>query len=171
MKRKGFLIAGAVVILAVATVLAITLWPSSGPSSDGPFGPSGKTIEGECIQIPGQVITYGFEFVENYGKSDATIQRISYVNPSNLQVLQTFTFPVYNHDLYGGRWGYPPQWMLRERTSVIRPGHQYNVILVTRLTGREGHADAVFVNYTENGTQYVLRTITALDVKKQPQKC
>jgi len=113
-------------------------------------------------------LSYGFEFVENYGKSDATIQRISYLNPSNLQVLQTFTFPVYNHLLYGGRWGYPPRWMLAERASLIRPGHQYNVILVTRLIGQQGHADAVLVNYTENGTQYVLRTITSLDVKHQP---
>jgi len=172
MKRKRFMIAGSVAILAVATVLAITLsLSSSGPNSDGPFGPSGPTTEDECIQIPGQVITYGFEFVENYGKSDATIQRISYLNPSNLQVLQTFTFPVYNHLLYGGRWGYPPRWMLAERASLIRPGHQYNVILVTRLIGQQGHADAMLVNNTENGTQYVLRTITSLDVKHQPLQC
>jgi hypothetical protein len=172
MKRKTILIAGIVVSLVVATVLVVTLSLSSaGPNSDGPFGPSGRTIEDECVQIPGQVITYGFEFVENYSRSVATIQRVSYVNPTNLQVLQTFTIPVYNHLLYGGRTGYPPRWMLALRTGLIRPGHQYNVILVTQLTGQQGHADAVLVNYTENGTQYVLRTITALDVKRQPLQC
>jgi len=172
MKRKRFMIAGAVVIVAVGTVLAITLsLSSSGPSPDGPFGPSGPTTETNCFQIPGQVITYGFEFVKNDGSSDATIQRVSYVNPRNLQVLQTFTDPVHNNDLYAGQLGYPPQWMLRQRTSVIRPGHEYEVVIVTQLTGQQGHADAVLVNYTENGTQFVLRTITALDVKHRPLRC
>jgi hypothetical protein len=169
-KRRGFLIAGAVVILAMATALAVTLWPSSGPSSDGPFGPSGPTTQGNCIPIPGRVITYGFEFVKNYSSSNATIQGIGYVDPHGLQVLQAFTVPVHGY-LYGGRTGYPPKWMLTEHTSVIRPGRSYNVIIVTRLTGREGHADAVFVNYTENGAQYRLRTITSLEVKQQPGQC
>jgi hypothetical protein len=172
MKRKRFMIAGAVVILAVATALAITLsLSSSGPSSDGPFGASGPTTEGNCFQIPGHVITYGFEFVKNDGSSDATIQRISYVNPRRLQVVQTFTDPVHNNDLYAGQLGYPPKWMLAERTSVIRPGSKYEVVIVTRLTGQEGHADAVLVNYTENGTQYLLRTITSLDVEHRPLRC
>ena len=86
-------------------------------------------------------------------------------------MLQTFTIPVYNHLLYGGRWGYPPKWMLAERTSVIRPGRQYNDIIVTQLIGQQGHADAVLVNYTENGAQYLLRTITSLDLKHQPLQC
>jgi hypothetical protein len=29
----------------------------------------------------------------------------------------------------------------------------------------------VLVNYTENGTQYLLRTITALEVKHRPLRC
>jgi len=72
---------------------------------------------------------------------------------------------------YAGEGGYPPEWRLRERTSVIRPGHEYEVVIVTRLIGGEGHADAVLVNYTENGSQYVLRTITAFDVKHRPLRC
>ena len=54
---------------------------------------------------------------------------------------------------------------------MIRPGHEYEVVIVTRLIGREGHADAVLVNYTENGSQYVLRTITAFDVTHRPLRC
>ena len=50
---------------------------------------------------------------------------------------------------------------------MIRPGREYHVILVTRLTGGLGHAEAVLVNYTEGGAQYMLRTITALWVKQQ----
>jgi hypothetical protein len=167
-KRKVYVIAGAVVIFAVAAVLAITLWPSSGPSPDGPFGPSGSTTQDECIPIPGRVITYGSETVTNDGSSDATIQQIGYVNPHDLQVLQTFAIPVHNHLTYAGLWGYPPRWMLAERTSVIPPGHQYELVIVTRLTGQQSHADAVLVSYTENGTQYLLRTITALYVRQQP---
>jgi hypothetical protein len=167
MKHRGFLIASAVVIFAAAAALAITLWPSSGPSWDGPFGMSGPTTAASCIPIPGRVITYGVESVKNSGPSDATIVSIGYDNPHNLQVLQAFTIPVHGY-LYGGRTGYPPRWMLAERTSVIRPGHEYNVIIVTRLTGQEGHADAVLVNYTEHGTQYRLRTIAALAVKYEP---
>ena len=171
MKRKGFVIAGAVVILAVATVLAITLWPSSGPSTDGPFGPSGPTTSGLCVPIPSRVITYSLEIVKNDGSSDAAIEGTSYVNPRNLQVLQTFTIPVYNNRSYAEQFGYPPKWMLRERTSVIRPGHEYELVIVTRLIGQQGHADAVLVNYTENGTEYLLRTTTSLTVKHQPLQC
>ena len=173
MRRRAFVIAGAVVLLAVATVLAITLRPSSGASSDGPFGPSGQTVNESCFGIQGQVLTYNLEIVKNYGPSGATIQRISYVNPHNLQVLQTFTVPFNNktNQEVVGKSGYPPQWFLTDRTSVIRPGRQYLLVLVTRLIGREGHADAVLVNYTENGTQYVLRTITAIRVIEQPLQC
>jgi len=172
MTRKGLLIVGAVVILLVATVLAITLsLSSSGPRANGPFGPSGSTTQENCFESPGQVVTYSFETVTNGGSADAAIQRASYVNPRHLQVLQTFTIPVHNNLSYAEEWGYPPQWMLRERTSVIRPRHEYEVVIVTRLIGQEGHADAVLVNYSENGTQYVLRTITALEIKRRPMKC
>lgn len=168
------MIAGAVVILAVATVLAITLsLASSGPNSDGPFGPSGQTTAQNCQQITGQVLTYNFEIVKNYGPSDATIQRISYVSPHNLQVLQTFTIPFNSKTNQAAvmQPGYPPQWMFADRTDVIRPGHQHLLVLVTRLIGHEGTADAVFVNYTESASQYTLRTTTALDVKEQPLQC
>ena len=172
MRRKGLVIASAVVIVAVGTVLAIALsLSSSGPSADGPFGLSGPTTETNCFQIPGPVITYSFEDVTNSGSSDATIQRVSYVNPRNLQVLQTFTDPVHNNLTYAGNLGYPAKWRFAERSSVIRPGHEYEVVIVTRLTGQQGHADAVLVNYTENGAQYVLRTITALEVKHRPLTC
>jgi len=174
-KRKAFVIAGAVVILVVATVLAITLsLSSSGPNSDGPFGPSGQTNLAEnCDEITGHVLTYAFEDVKNSGSSDATIQRISYVSPRNLQVLQAFTIPFNKQTNRASVMhpGGPPQWMLADRTSVIRPGHQYLLVLVTRLIGQEGRADAVLVNYTENGAQYVLRTTTSLDVKHQPLQC
>ena len=173
MKRSAFVIAGAVVILAVATVLAITLWPSSGPNSDGPFGPSGQPTDETCFGISGQVLTYNFEIIKNHGSSDAAIQRISYVSPHNLQVLQTFVIPFNrktNQEAVGTS-GYPPAWLLAYRTNVIRPGHQYLLVLVTRLIGHEGTADAVLVNYTENGTPYLLRTITSLDVKHEPLQC
>jgi hypothetical protein len=172
LKRKAFVAAGAVVIVAVATVLAVTLWPSGGPSSDGPFGPSGQTIDAvNCFGIPGRVLTYSAEIVKNSGSSDATIQRIGYASPRNLRVLRTFTIPVHGLDTYADHWGYAPQSWLAERTTIIRPGRQYQLVIVTRLIGREGHADAVLVNYTENGTPYVLRTTTALDVKEQPLQC
>jgi hypothetical protein len=172
LKRRAFVAAGAVVILAVAAVLAVTLWPSSGPSGDGPFGPSSQQTDAViCVGIPGQVVTYSAEIVKNSGSSDATIQRIGYASPHNLRVLQTFTMLVRGLDTDAEHWGYPPQSWLAERTSMIRPGRQYQLVIVTQLIGQAGHADAVLVNYTENGSQYVLRTTTALDVKKQPLHC
>jgi len=48
---------------------------------------------------------------------------------------------------------------------------RYLLVLVTRLIGHEGTADAVLVNYAENGTPYLLRTITSLDVKHEPLQC
>ena len=35
----------------------------------------------------------------------------------------------------------------------------------------KGCTDAVLVNYTENGTRYVLRTSTAVEIKHQPLQC
>jgi hypothetical protein len=172
MKRKGLLIVGGVVVLVVAAVLGVTLsLSSSGPAADGPFGPARPTTGEDCFESPGQVVTYSFEDVTNGGSSDATIQHASYVNPRNLQVIQTFTIPARDDLSYAEEWGYPPQWMLRERSIVLRPRHEYEVVMVTRLIGQEGRADAVLVNYSEAGSQYVLRTITALEIKRRPLKC
>lgn len=161
---------------AAAVIVAAALGGcgSSSPSrtAGGPFGPSGTAAENaECIPIPGWIITYGFEGVLNTGSSDATIQKIGYVHPRNLQVLDTFVVPVHGNPLYGGQSGYPPKWMLAERTRTVPPArgnrlNDYsNVILVTKLTGKTAHADAVYVDYKENGKLYHYRTITSLTVK------
>ena len=160
-------------VIIVAAALAAGCGSSSpGRVPDGPFGPSGTAAEAtECIPIPGWIITYGFEAVRNTGSSDATIQKIGYVHPDNLQVLDTFVVPVHGVALYGGRTGYPPKWMLAERSRTVPPARglktddYYNVILVTKLTGRIGHADAVYADYKENGALYYYRTITSLTVK------
>lgn len=167
-RRKLYLAFG-----TAAVIVAAGCGPSSvGRAADGPFGPSRMAAENaECIPIPGWIITYGFEGVLNTGSSDATIQKIGYVRPHNLQVLDTFVVPVHGISLYGGRTGYPPKWMLAERTRTVppargnRPDDYANVILVTKLTGRTAHADAVYIDYKENGTLYYYRTITSLTVK------
>lgn len=164
-------ISACTIILAAA--LTVVLWPSSpGRSPDGPFGPSGKVTENAgCIPIPGWIITYGVEAVRNTGRSAATIQKIGYVHPHNLKVLDTFVVPPQGDTLYGGRTGYPPKWMLAERSMTVRPANgtamddYANVILVTRLTGKIGHADAVYLDYKNNGALYYFRTITSLTVK------
>jgi hypothetical protein len=164
--------AGAAVVIAAAVLTAV-LWPSSpGSLADGPFGQSNQTDQAsECIPIAGRIITYGFEGVRNAGSADAVIQRIGYVNPHHLKVLSAFVVPPHNGDLYGGISGYPPPWMHTERTLKVPPAHgtgvdsYANVILVTELTGATGHADAVYLDYQESGTQYRYRTITALTVK------
>jgi hypothetical protein len=163
---------GAAAII-VAGALAALLWPSSpGRSADGPFGPSGKVTENaECIPIPGWIITYGFEAVRNTGSSDAAVQKIGYVHPDNLRVLDAFVVPVHDQLLYGGEYGYPPKWMLAERSMTVPPARgtspddYTNVIIVTKLTGKAGHADAVYLDYEENGALYSYRTITSLTVK------
>ncbi len=163
---------GATAIIVAAVLAAGCGSTSSSRATNGPFGPSGTAAENaECIPIPGWIITYGFEGVRNTGSSDATIQKIGYVHPHNLQVLDTFVVPVHGISLYGGRTGYPPKWMLAERTRTVPPARgdktddYSNVILVTRLTGKTAHADAVYVDYKENGALYYLRTITSLTVK------
>jgi hypothetical protein len=91
--------------------------------------------------------------------------------PHHLKVLSAFVVPPHDGDLYGGISGYPPSWMHTERSLKVPPAHgtgvdsYTNVILVTELTGSIGHADAVYVNYQENGTLYRYRTITSLTVK------
>ena len=160
--------------ITVAGVLAALFWPSSpGRSADGPFVPSGKATENaECIPIPDSIITYGFEAVRNTGSSDATIQKIGYVHPHSLRVLDAFVVPVHNRALYGGEYGYPPKWMLAERSMTVpptrgtRPDDYASVIIVTKLTGKTGHADAVYLDYEENGALYRYRTITSLTVKR-----
>lgn len=163
----------AVSTAAIAAALTAVSWQSSpGRSPDGPFGPSGTVTENAaCIPIPGRIITYGAEAVRNDGRSEATIQKIGYVHPHNLKVLDAFVVPPRGDTLYGGRPGYPPEWMLAERSMTVRFAHgtamddYANVILVTRLTGQAGHADAVYLDYEDNGTLYYFRTITSLTVK------
>ena len=43
---------------------------------------------------------------------------IGYVHPHNLKVLDTFVVPVHDDSSYGGRYGYPPKWMLAERSMT-----------------------------------------------------
>jgi hypothetical protein len=160
--------------IIVAAALTALFWPSApGRSANGPFGPSGTVTENaECIPIPGSIITYGFEAVRNTGSSGATIQKIGYVHPHNLSLLDAFIVPVHNRTLYGGEYGYPPKWMLAERSMTVsptkgtRPDDYANVIIVTKLTGKTGHADAVYLDYEENGVLYSYRTITSLTVKR-----
>lgn len=170
-KPRLYVAAGAAAVIAAAA-LAVVFWPSSsGRSSDGPFGPSGPTQNAGCIPIRGWIVTYGVEGVRNTGSSNATIQKIGYVHPRNLKVLDTFVVPPPRDVLYGGRPGYPPRWMRAERRMTVPPAKgntmaaYSNVILVTRLTGPVGHADAVYVDYKENGKLYYLRTTTSLTVK------
>lgn len=169
-KRRLWVAVSAAVIVAAA-VTAI-FWPSSpGRAAGGPFGPSEQTQNAACIPIPGSIITYGLEAVRNTGPSEAAIQKIGYVHPHNLKVLDAFVVPPRGDDLYGGRYGYPPPWMLAERRMTVPPvtgtamADYSDVILVTRLTGKTGHADAVYLDYKENGTLYRYRTITSLTVK------
>jgi hypothetical protein len=170
-------ISGVVAVLAVAAVLAVVFWPSSDvPSSNGPFGPSGPTVNAACVPSSGRIVTYAGETINNTSKADATIQRISYVHPRNFQVLYWFAAPLGGHrpTLFASFSGYPPRWLLAERTRVIGPGgvnHSYALVIVTRLTRPVGHADAVYVNYTQNGTRYTLRTITAIQVVQRPRGC
>lgn len=168
-KPRLYITVGAVVIAAALTAF---FWPfSSGRSGDGPLGKSGPTQNAVCVPIPGSIITYGLEEVRNTGTSDATVQKIGYVHPHNLKVLDTFVVPIHHDTGYGGRTGYPPRWMRAERRMTVPPAKgqapddYLNVILVTRLTGSIGHADAVYVDYKENGKLYSLRTITSLTVK------
>lgn len=170
-RRRVYVAAGAAILTGVA--LAAIYWPfSSGRLADGPFGRSGTvSVAGSCIPIPGWIITYGVEDIRNTGPAVATIQKIGYVHPHNLQVLDAFVVPPRGNDLYGGRTGYPPKWMLAERGMTVRPvtgnaasGYS-NVILVTRLTGKVGHADAVYLDYEENGKLYRYRTAASLTVK------
>lgn len=170
MKRRLYVTVSAAVVIAAA--LIAVFWPfSSGRSADGPFGPSGPTQAAECIPIPGWILTYGFEEVRNTGSSEATVQKIGYVHPRNLQVLDTFVVPIHRNTAYGGEPGYPPGWMRAERGMTVPPAKgnapddYLNVILVTRLTRPVGHADAVYLDYKENGALYRLRTITALTLK------
>jgi hypothetical protein len=169
-RRHSVAVSAATIIVAAA--LAAVFWPfSPGRAADGPFGPSEATQNAECIPIPGWVITYGFESVRNTGSSDATIQKIGYVRPHNLRVLDVFVVPVHGSALYGGEYGYPPKWMLAERSLIVPPvkgariDDYTNVIVVTKLTGKTGHADAVYLDYKENGRLYRYRTITSLTVK------
>jgi hypothetical protein len=171
-RRFRATVAASTAAIIVAAVLAAVFWPSSpGRSADGPFGPSKATQNAECIPIPGTIITYGFEAIRNTGSSDATIQKIGYVHPHNLKVLDAFVVPVHGSSLYGGQYGYPPKWMLAERSMTVPPAKgtglddYTNVIIVTKLTGKTGHADAVYLDYKENGTLYSYRTITSLTVK------
>lgn len=169
-KRRVYATVSVPVVIAAA--LTVVFWPfSPSRSSDGPFGPSGPTQNAECIPIPGSIITYGFEEVRNTGSSDATIQQIGYIHPHNLKVLDTFVVPNHRGAGYGGQHGYPPGWMSAERRMTVPPAKgntmadYSNVILVTKLTGPVGHADAVYLDYKENGKLYYLRTITSLTVK------
>ena len=165
-------VAASVTAVVVAVALAATSAPSSpGRIADGPFGPSGtRSVNAECIPISGRIITYGFEGVRNTGSSAATVQKIGYLHPFHLPVLEAFVVPVHGA-LYGGQNGYPPRSMLAERSRTVRPARSnaiddyVNVILVTRLTGETGHADAVYLDYEENGVRYYYRTITSLTLK------
>jgi hypothetical protein len=171
-RRRSVAAAIGAAVIAVAALTA-ALWPSGAArSAAGPFGPAVRVSENaECIPIPGSIITYGFEAVRNAGSSAATIQKIGYVDPHHLKILDTFVVPVHNRPLYGGEYGYPPKWLQSERTVTVPPAHgtalndYSNVIIVTKLIGETGHADAIYVDYKENGALYFFRSITSLTVK------
>jgi hypothetical protein len=174
--RVAVAVAGAAGVIAAAALTA-ALWPSSpGRLPDGPFGRSEQaTQDSECIPIPGRIITYGFETVRNVGSADAVIQHIGYVSPHHLKVLSAFVVPPHDGHFYGGIKGYPPSWMRKQHSLTVHPAHgtgldsYANVILVTELTGVTGHADAVYLDYKENGTLYRFRSITSLTLKRQGQ--
>jgi hypothetical protein len=171
-KRRLYVAVSASAIIAAAALTAV-LWPSSpGRAVGGPFGSSGTVAENAiCVPIRGWILTYGVEAVRNTGPADATIQRIGYVHPHNLKVLDTFVVPPRGDTFFGERHGYPPKWILAERSMTVPPAkgnepRDYrDVIVVTRLTGQVGHADAVYLDYKENGKLYYFRTITSLTVK------
>lgn len=154
-------------------MLAAVFWPSgSGRSADGPFSPSSKVSGFSlCQPIPGSVITFGLDQFRNAGSSPATIQKIGYVHPRGLKILDAFVVPVHHKTLYGAQPGYPPKWMHAARSLTVppdsgdKPVDHRNIIIVTKLTGKTGHADAAYLSYEENGVLYRFRTGTSLTVK------
>jgi hypothetical protein len=79
---------------------------------------------------------------------------------------------------YGVVGGYPPQrqmpsgirWSARQRArgAILKPTHGdqiYNLVVVIKLTAREGSAQAIGIWYTANGNNYYLQTSDAIVIK------
>ena len=149
-------VGAAVAVIAVAAVLAAVFWPSgSGRSAGGPFTPSSK-VSGfsVCQPIRGSVITFGIDQFRNRRPSPATIQKIGYLHKRGLKVLTAFVVPMGDKSQYGVQPGYPPKRIYAERRLTVparRNTPDYvNLIVVTKLTGTIGHADAACSHWTES---------------------
>jgi hypothetical protein len=165
--------------LAGAALLAALAGCSSGHAvNTGPFGSVGGPGQ-ECFPIhPGEVITDGFDSVQNHGHATAVIDKVSLVSPHAMRLLTAYAVR-FSGELYGVQAGYPPSraaqgfpWARRQDADGVRvapsTGHELtNLLLVIRTSGKRATDSGVNVYYSVGQQHYHLKTNTSLLATKR----
>jgi len=170
----------------LAAALALLLAGcGGGPSMNGPFGdsPSGS-VGVTCSWVPrGMVGTFGMLSFSNSGGL-ARIEKVTLVDPHDLQVVAEWVVRITGHNLIGVLGGYPPigakgqgpgflapgiQWASRQRADGATVQHTpypdaINLVLVLRATGVKGTAKTVYVDYDSGDTKYRLDLAVGIEL-------
>jgi hypothetical protein len=144
---------------------------SAALNGPGPLS-AGDTSGQECGPVArGQVLSDGFEALQNSGTKPAIITAVSLANPHDLKLVTAWVIPITGTDLYGVRAGYPPaagldpgvEWSRRELAagaSIPRlVGQQVvNLLLVLKPAASTGTASGVRISYRAGGRDYQFQT-------------
>jgi hypothetical protein len=160
--------------LAGAALLAVLAGCSSGNAvNTGPFGGVGGPGQ-ECFPVhSGEVITDGFNAVQNHGHATAVIDKVSLASPHGLRLLIAYAVR-FSGELYGVQAGYPPSpeakgfpWATHQDADGIKvppsTGHEVtNLLLVIQTSGKRATDSGINVYYSVGQQHYHLKTNTSL---------
>jgi hypothetical protein len=137
------------------------------------------------------VLTAGGLSFSNSG-GPARIDKVTLVDPHDLQVVAEWVVRITGHDLIGVMGGYPPtgakglgpgslalgiHWATRQRADGATIVHipypdAINLVLVLRATGVKGTAKTVYVDYESGGVKYRRDLAVAIELfSGNPRGC
>lgn len=172
---RGLSLSGNLSRLAAASFGAAALLLagcSGGVLDNGPLG-NGGDPGGLCVPVRvGGVFTYGITTFTNTGSSVAVVDNVALADPDGAQLVAAYVVPITGNDIYGVRFGFPPDrnlpagvdWARHTRADGARipPSPAFfkfeNLLVVVKSLEPMATATGIDVYYREAGQRYHFRS-------------
>jgi hypothetical protein len=164
---------------AVLAALGVTGCSSGNAINTGPFG-NGYTPGSVCGPASaGGFATEGVD-LHNGGHAVATVQKVSLHDSHHLAIEAAWLVAIHNTPQFGAFQGWPREhippgvkWSQRVKAAGARvpPAHggsTMDLVVVLKLSARQGTARNIDVFYKEAGQQYHFRYNTSVELVRAP---
>ena len=166
------------VAILFAVVLVASCGDSAGLTAGGPLGPGG-TSGRLCLPSIDGTATVAIDALT--ASEPVSIEAVRLQNAADLAIIDASVVVVPRTTLIGAHDAYPPNeihadapsWSDRvpARGATLQPGETWNLILGVKVEGKRGTADAVEVQYTNDGNAHRYLATTELDLRRRPTPC